>query len=54
MVLSLECQWIRAFGGALPCSELGKVTFKNIGDEALSDESPLKNNSDEAFNNSFP
>ncbi len=33
--------------------ELGKVTLKSNGDEALSDESHLKSNSDEAFNDDF-
>jgi hypothetical protein len=35
-------------------AELGKVTLKSISDEALSDESPLKSNGDEAFNDDFP
>jgi hypothetical protein len=30
--------------------EVGKVTFKSIGNEALNDEFLLKSNSDEAFN----
>jgi hypothetical protein len=30
--------------------EVGKVTFKRNGDEALSDEFLLKSNSDEALN----
>ncbi len=34
--------------------EVGKVTYKNNGDEALSDESLLKSNNDEAFNDDFP
>jgi hypothetical protein len=33
-------------------TELGKVTLKGNGDEALSDESP-KSNGDEAFNDDF-
>jgi hypothetical protein len=35
-------------------AELGKVTLKSNGDEALGDESPLKSNCDEAFNDDFP
>jgi hypothetical protein len=35
-------------------AELGKVTFKSNGDEALSDESPLKSNGAETFNDNFP
>jgi hypothetical protein len=35
-------------------AELGKVTLKTNGDEALSDESPQKSNADEAFNDDFP
>jgi hypothetical protein len=34
--------------------ELGKVTLKSNGDEALSDEFLLKSNDDEALNNVFP
>jgi hypothetical protein len=34
--------------------ELGKVTLKNNGDEALSDEFLLKSNNDEALNDVFP
>jgi hypothetical protein len=34
--------------------EVGKVTFKSNCDEALSDDSLLKNNSDEALNDCFP
>jgi hypothetical protein len=32
---------------------VGKVTLKSKGDEALSDESLLKSNSDEAFYDDF-
>jgi hypothetical protein len=32
---------------------VGKVTFKNISDEALSDEFLLKSNGDEALNDVF-
>jgi hypothetical protein len=35
-------------------AELGKVTFKSDGDEALSDEFLLKSNDDEALNDVFP
>ncbi len=35
-------------------TELGKVTLKSNGDEALSDEFLLKSNDDEALNNVFP
>ncbi len=34
--------------------EVGKVTLKSNGDEALSDEFLLKNNGDEALNDGFP
>jgi hypothetical protein len=34
--------------------EVGKVTFKSNGDEALSDGSLLKSNSDEGLNNDVP
>jgi hypothetical protein len=34
--------------------ELGKVTLKSNGDEALSDEFLLKSNDDEALNDVFP
>ena len=34
-------------------AELGKVTFKSNGDEALSDEFLLKSNGDEALNDVF-
>jgi hypothetical protein len=34
-------------------AEVGKVTFKINGDEALSDESVLKSNGDKAFNHDF-
>jgi hypothetical protein len=33
--------------------ELGKVTLKSNG-EALTNESPLKSNGDEVFNDDFP
>jgi hypothetical protein len=33
--------------------EVGKVTFKSNGDEALSDKFLLKSNGDEALNNVF-
>jgi hypothetical protein len=33
--------------------EVGKVTFKINGDEALSDESFLKSNGDKALNDDF-
>jgi hypothetical protein len=33
---------------------VGKVTLKSIGDEALSDESPLKSKGDEALKDDFP
>jgi hypothetical protein len=35
-------------------AELGKVTLKSNGDEALSDKFLLKSNNDEAFNDVFP
>jgi hypothetical protein len=35
-------------------SELGKITVKSNGDEALSDEFLLKSNGDEAINNVSP
>ncbi len=35
-------------------AELGKVTLKSNGDEALSDEFLLKSNGDEALNDVFP
>jgi hypothetical protein len=35
-------------------ADVGKVTLKSNGDEALSDESLLKSNDDEALNNNFP
>ncbi len=35
-------------------SEVGKVTLKSNGDEALSDEFLLKSNCDEALNDVFP
>ncbi len=35
-------------------AELGKVTLKSNGDEALSDEFLLKSNDDEALNDVFP
>ncbi len=34
-------------------SEVGKVTWKSNGDEALSDESLKKSNFDEALNDGF-
>jgi hypothetical protein len=34
--------------------ELGKVTLKSNGDEALNDEFLLKSNGDEAINDGFP
>jgi hypothetical protein len=34
--------------------EVGKVTLKSNGDEALNDEFLLKSNGDEALNDSFP
>jgi hypothetical protein len=34
--------------------EVGKVTFKSNGEEALSDEFLLKSNGDEALNDDFP
>ncbi len=34
-------------------SEVGKVTLKINGNEALSDESVLKSNCDKALNNNF-
>jgi hypothetical protein len=34
--------------------EMGKVTLKSSGDEALNDKFILKSNSDEAFNDCFP
>ncbi len=34
--------------------EVGKVTLKNNGDEALNDEFLLKKNGDEALNHGFP
>jgi hypothetical protein len=34
-------------------AEVGKVTLKINGDEALSDESVLKSNGDKAFNDDF-
>ncbi len=37
-----------------PYAEVGKVTSKSNGDEALSDEFILKSNSDAAFNDGFP
>jgi hypothetical protein len=39
-------------GGYLP--KVGKVTLKSNGEEALSAEFLLKNNSDEALNDGFP
>jgi hypothetical protein len=33
---------------------VGKVTFKYNGDEALNNESLLKSNNDEVFNDDFP
>ncbi len=41
-------------GGGGSCPELGKVTLKSNGDEALSDEFLLKSNDDEALNDVFP
>jgi hypothetical protein len=35
-------------------AEVGKVTLKSKGDEALSDEFLLKSNGDEALYNVFP
>ncbi len=35
-------------------SEVGKVTLKSNGDEALNDEFLLKSNVDEALNDGFP
>jgi hypothetical protein len=35
-------------------AELGKVTLKSNGDEALSDKFILKSNDDEALNDVFP
>jgi hypothetical protein len=37
-----------------PRAEVGKVTWKSNGDEALSDESLKKRNSDEALDDDFP
>jgi hypothetical protein len=38
----------------LPRSEVGKVTWKSNGDEALNDEFLLKSNDDEALKQCFP
>jgi hypothetical protein len=38
----------------VPRPEVGKVTLKSNGDEALSDEFLLKNNGDEALHDGFP
>ncbi len=38
----------------LPRAELGKVTLKSNGDEALNNEFLLKSNGDEALNDGFP
>ncbi len=55
--------WNRVFGAAnmiivhWPTAlgpELGKVTLKSNGDEALSDEFLLKSNNDEVVNDVFP
>jgi hypothetical protein len=35
-------------------AEVGKVTLKSNGDEALNDEFLLKSNGDEALNDVFP
>ncbi len=35
-------------------AEVGKVTFKSNGDEALNNEFLLKSNGDEALNDGFP
>jgi hypothetical protein len=45
-MLPLQICWL------LP--EVGNVTFKSNGDEALSDEFLFKSNGDEALNNVFP
>jgi hypothetical protein len=37
-----------------PQAEVGKVTLKGNGNEALSDESLLKSTGDEALNDDFP
>ncbi len=44
------------FGGPLSVciAEVGKVTLKSNGDEALSDEFLLKSNSGETLNDGFP
>jgi hypothetical protein len=34
--------------------EVGKVTLKSNGDEALNDEFPSRSNGDEALNDGFP
>ncbi len=36
-----------------PCPEVGKVTLKINGDEALSDESVQKKNGEKALNDDF-
>jgi hypothetical protein len=41
------------FYGIYFYAEVGKVTFKINGDEALSDESVLKSNGDKAFHDDF-
>jgi hypothetical protein len=35
-------------------AEVGKVTFKNDGDEVLNDEFVFKSNGNEALNDGFP
>jgi hypothetical protein len=35
-------------------AEVGKVTFKSNGDEALNDEFLLKSNGNEVLNDDFP
>ncbi len=42
------------YATALFSSEVGKVTLKSNGDEALTDEFLLKSNDDEALNDGFP
>jgi hypothetical protein len=40
--------------GGCSFADVGKVTLKSNGDEALSDESLLKSNGEEALSEDFP
>jgi hypothetical protein len=52
LLVVLSCTYLLSL--CTPVAEVGKVTLKSNGDEALSDESSLKSNSNEALNDNFP